>query len=496
MSADDGESPSGSAEPSESGGSRTSSSWKKLKGKAKKKGKASASGDKAKRRSVKEADKGEASGAKKKRESKREDGGGSRTGSPAAARAASATAEARAAVEALVVSPPVAPLAPEEVKEIADDTASQSTDRGAALYVAELEAEEQARVARERAGVERLEADKALMAALCSASSGSTQPSTALPLKKLPVVKTSLASRVSSRRLNSARRRAGSGAYLEEEVGIYPATKLPRDAAGAALAPSAAPELLSANVLHQRKLHDSRRPKPTIAASAVCKSGLSAVRVDPSRTDRTATTASPPPSMRSPTKSPTKSPMKHRGGVPSFMPDFNPVLEERSTPKQVRSVVTLQELQSKRLKAPPVQKTGGVLRVHLKRGQGLKAADVGFLRSGKSDPFVEIAAGGQQQKSKVIQANLDPEWDETFEFAATLEEIPEIELKVYDADMLGFKDALGSVQLRLDGLGRSAYLGGWGSKTFTEPLSTPGGHAAEGKLEFSVAWETPNPLDA
>ena len=48
----------------------------------------------------------------------------------------------------------------------------------------------------------------------------------------------------------------------------------------------------------------------------------------------------------------------------------------------------------------------GVLHVHLKRGQGLMAADLGFMQSGKSDPYVRITANGKERKSKVIKVSV------------------------------------------------------------------------------------------
>ena len=41
----------------------------------------------------------------------------------------------------------------------------------------------------------------------------------------------------------------------------------------------------------------------------------------------------------------------------------------------------------------------GTLRVHLKKGIGLKAADL----NGKSDPYVKVICSRQEKKSKVIK---------------------------------------------------------------------------------------------
>ena len=52
----------------------------------------------------------------------------------------------------------------------------------------------------------------------------------------------------------------------------------------------------------------------------------------------------------------------------------------------------------------------GVLKILLKKGVGLKAADL----NGKSDPYVIVCCGKQERKSKIIKKTLDPVWNQTF----------------------------------------------------------------------------------
>ena len=63
----------------------------------------------------------------------------------------------------------------------------------------------------------------------------------------------------------------------------------------------------------------------------------------------------------------------------------------------------------------PRMRSRGQLKVHLKRGVGLKSAD----RNGKSDPYVIVRCGGAEKRSRVVPRTLDPEWDETLEFEGT-----------------------------------------------------------------------------
>ena len=46
----------------------------------------------------------------------------------------------------------------------------------------------------------------------------------------------------------------------------------------------------------------------------------------------------------------------------------------------------------------------GELKIFLKKGVGLKAADM----NGKSDPYVIVHSGRQEKKSKIIKKTLDP----------------------------------------------------------------------------------------
>ena len=116
----------------------------------------------------------------------------------------------------------------------------------------------------------------------------------------------------------------------------------------------------------------------------------------------------------------------------------------------------------------------GVLTVHLRKGSGLKAADL----NGKSDPYVQVSVGAQRKQSKVVERTLDPVWNEEFEFEGTLQELVAygLHLKVFDKDRFTKDDPLGEVQVNLEPLlHRDAH-------EFSEALPT------QGSLSFSVTW--------
>lgn len=67
---------------------------------------------------------------------------------------------------------------------------------------------------------------------------------------------------------------------------------------------------------------------------------------------------------------------------------------------------------------PPTRKkksTAGVIRVHLKSAERLRAAD----KNGLSDPYVKLHLGGMSERSAVVKKTLNPkfDWDFAFRFS-------------------------------------------------------------------------------
>ncbi|KAM7380824.1 hypothetical protein PAMP_004096 [Pampus punctatissimus] len=78
----------------------------------------------------------------------------------------------------------------------------------------------------------------------------------------------------------------------------------------------------------------------------------------------------------------------------------------------------------------------GVVRVHLVEARDLVAKDTYMmgLVKGKSDPYATLRVGHHQFQSKTIKENLNPTWNEVFEFV--IHEAPgqELEMEVFDED--------------------------------------------------------------
>ena len=121
----------------------------------------------------------------------------------------------------------------------------------------------------------------------------------------------------------------------------------------------------------------------------------------------------------------------------------------------------------------------GTLRLMLRRGTGLKAADL----NGKSDPYCIAQGGGQEAKSRAVMENLDPVWNEVLELRGVLSDFQSsgLQVHVYDYDraaVIGLKrdDYLGSVSVPLPGLRGGAPV------EYMERLSL------QGSLLFSLGW--------
>eukprot|EP00741_Cyanophora_paradoxa_P023381 tig00000254_g22587.t1 len=98
--------------------------------------------------------------------------------------------------------------------------------------------------------------------------------------------------------------------------------------------------------------------------------------------------------------------------------------------------------------ARPVPTGRGWLRVKLLEGRGLAAKDL----NGLSDPFCILHYAGAQKKSKVIDKNLNPVWNEDFDFPVErADRIGSLKVVMFDQDKLK-NDYMGEVTVDLANL--------------------------------------------
>ncbi|NWU86932.1 ESYT1 protein, partial [Onychorhynchus coronatus] len=121
----------------------------------------------------------------------------------------------------------------------------------------------------------------------------------------------------------------------------------------------------------------------------------------------------------------------------------------------------------------------GVVRVHLQGARDLRSKDrfMGGLVEGKSDPYAVLRVGTQVFTSRVIDDNLNPTWDEVYEFI--VHEVPgqEVEVELFDKDP-DQDDLLGRMKLDLGEVLRARVMEEW------FPLQEGG----QGRLHLCLEW--------
>ncbi|XP_027123936.1 protein C2-DOMAIN ABA-RELATED 4-like [Coffea arabica] len=82
----------------------------------------------------------------------------------------------------------------------------------------------------------------------------------------------------------------------------------------------------------------------------------------------------------------------------------------------------------------------GLLRIRVKRGVNLAVRDVRT-----SDPYVVVKMGKQKLKTRVINKDVNPEWNEDLTLSVSDPNIP-VKLTVYDHDMFSKDDKMGEAE--------------------------------------------------
>ncbi|XP_064330400.1 extended synaptotagmin-1 isoform X2 [Phalacrocorax carbo] len=121
----------------------------------------------------------------------------------------------------------------------------------------------------------------------------------------------------------------------------------------------------------------------------------------------------------------------------------------------------------------------GVVRVHLRGARDLRSKDrfMGGLVEGKSDPYAVLRVGTQVVTSRVIDDNLNPTWNEVYEFI--VHEVPgqEVEVELFDKDP-DQDDLLGRMKLDFGEVLKARVLEEW------FPLQEGG----QGRLHLRLEW--------
>jgi len=103
----------------------------------------------------------------------------------------------------------------------------------------------------------------------------------------------------------------------------------------------------------------------------------------------------------------------------------------------------------------------GVLRVKVVEAKNLIAKDVGLVKKGKSDPYAIIRVGAQSFRTKVIDNNLNPEWNETFEAFVDNCEGQQLEAVIYDEDTSSKDSKIGTLDTDIASTVETGYRDLW-----------------------------------
>ncbi|KAG9349382.1 hypothetical protein JZ751_027825 [Albula glossodonta] len=121
----------------------------------------------------------------------------------------------------------------------------------------------------------------------------------------------------------------------------------------------------------------------------------------------------------------------------------------------------------------------GVARVNLNEAQDLIAKDTYMLGmvKGKSDPYAVVRVGNSQFRSKTIKENLDPSWNEVYEFVVHEAPGQELEVEVFDEDT-DKDDFLGRFKLDLGDVMKERVVDKWYTLEDVE----------RGKVHLNMQW--------
>ncbi|KFD57760.1 hypothetical protein M513_01430, partial [Trichuris suis] len=101
----------------------------------------------------------------------------------------------------------------------------------------------------------------------------------------------------------------------------------------------------------------------------------------------------------------------------------------------------------------------GVIRVGIIAAKDLENKDT--LLKGKSDPYVRTSVGCQIYKTKTIDNDLNPVWNEQFDAIVELSSGQRLEVEVYDEDPGAQDEVLGNVELALDHVRERRFISDW-----------------------------------
>ncbi|VDN02827.1 unnamed protein product [Thelazia callipaeda] len=103
----------------------------------------------------------------------------------------------------------------------------------------------------------------------------------------------------------------------------------------------------------------------------------------------------------------------------------------------------------------------GVLRLEVVEARNLENRDFKFTKRMASDPYCQIQVGSQFSKTRIINNNLNPVWNEYFEFVVDQANGQKLRLELFDYDKTSRDEELGRLDIDLNTLKIKGNIDEW-----------------------------------
>ncbi|KAI6201967.1 Extended synaptotagmin-2 [Aphelenchoides besseyi] len=103
----------------------------------------------------------------------------------------------------------------------------------------------------------------------------------------------------------------------------------------------------------------------------------------------------------------------------------------------------------------------GIVRMKVVEAGNLENKDVSIITKDKSDPYCELQVGSQLFKTRTVNNNLDPQFDEYFEAVVDQASAQKLRLNMFDKDTTGADEELGRLSIPMAYVQKSKVISQW-----------------------------------
>ncbi|KAI1729382.1 c2 domain-containing protein [Ditylenchus destructor] len=103
----------------------------------------------------------------------------------------------------------------------------------------------------------------------------------------------------------------------------------------------------------------------------------------------------------------------------------------------------------------------GVIRLKIIEAMNLENKDISFLKKDKSDPYCQIQVGAQIYKTKTVNNDLNPVFNECFEAVVDQASGQKLRIELFDEDTAGADEELGRLSIPLEVVKKAGEIERW-----------------------------------